>query len=182
VGANEITLACDYDVTHSGLEIIYLLGRFGTAVDGTQVAVTEAPATLALGDWVGQGLAFYSGSVAYRQTIRPHLAAGQRLFVRAPEYRGAAVRVLVNGRPAGVIAWEPCEVDITDALAGAGQADLAIQVVGHRRNSHGPHHLNEKWPPWTGPAQYVADKNHWFDGYQLVPCGLMAPPELVVKE
>jgi hypothetical protein len=29
-----------------------------------------------------------------------------------------------------------------------------VEVLGHRRNSHGPMHLGEKWPRWTGPGQY----------------------------
>ena len=33
LGANEIVLECDYPETHRGLEIVYLLGNFGTAVD-----------------------------------------------------------------------------------------------------------------------------------------------------
>ena len=70
---------------------------------------------------------------------------------------------------------------LVNASAG-GEAALAIEVIGHRRNSHGPLHLAEKWPPWTGPAEFVAGPDRWFDGYQLVPCGLMAPPELVVRE
>ena len=180
-GDNEITLQCDYDCTHSGFEIIYLLGNFGAAVDGTKVAVTAAPTALTLGDWVGQGLAFYSGSVSYRTVIQPQAGPGQRLLVRLGDYRGAAVRVLVDGRPAGIIGWEPCEVDITDFVAGPGPADLAIEVIGHRRNSHGPHHLAQKWPPWTGPGEYVATGDRWFEGYQLVPCGLMSPPQLVVQ-
>jgi hypothetical protein len=180
-GANEITLQCQYDCTHSGLEIIYLLGHFGTAVDGTKVSVTAAPATLTLGDWVSQGLAFYSGSVSYRTAIHPQVGDGQRLFVRLGDYRGAAVRVLVDGRPAGVIAWEPCELDITDFAAGSGPAELTLEVIGHRRNSHGPHHLAQKWPPWTGPGEYVATGDRWFEGYQRVPCGLMSAPQVVVQ-
>jgi len=180
-GANEITLQCDYDVTHSGFEIIYLLGDFGTTVDGTNVAVAAPPASLAIGDWVGQGLAFYSGSVGYRQTIRPKIKAGERLSVRLGEFRGVAVRVLVDGRPAGVLAWEPYELDITDLVHGSDEAELVLEVIGHRRNSHGPHHFSEKWPSWTGPGEYVATGDRWFEGYQLVPCGLMSPPALVVK-
>jgi len=181
-GENEITLKCDYDCTHSGLEIIYLLGHFGAAVEGTSVAVTAAPASLALGDWCEQGLAFYGGSVSYRQTIEPRLARGQRLVVRLGEFRGAAVRVMAGGWPAGIIAWEPYEADITDFLPPSGPVELAIEVLGHRRNSHGPLHLAEKWPRWTGPGEFVAAGERWFEGYQLVPCGLMAAPQLVVRE
>ncbi len=179
-GANEIVLACDYTPAHPGLEIVYLLGQFGAEARGAEAAMVALPETLALGDWTAQGLAFYAGAVAYETTITPDLNAGERLFVRVPAYRGVAVRVLVDGRPAGVIAWEPNEVEIT-SLVGDGPAALQIEVIGHRRNSHGPFHLTEKWPTWTGPDSYQPGPARWQDDYQLVPCGLMAPPELVVK-
>ena len=180
LGANEVLLECDYLETFSGLEIVYLLGHFGTKVKGTQLTMTKLPADLKLGDWVPQGLAFYSGSVAYQKTIKSKLKKGQRLFVQIPEYRGVAVRVIVNGRNAGVVAWEPNEIDITACLDGESN-DLRIEVLGHRRNSHGPHHLKERWPRWTGPSEYKAPRDRWLDGYCLVPCGLMAAPKLVVK-
>jgi len=179
-GANELVLECDYPETHRGLEIVYLLGNFGTAVADTAVAITAPPASLKIGDWCEQGLAFYSGSVAYRRTLDIKPAAGERVFVRVPDYRGVAVRVLVNGRTAGVIGWEPNEVEITGLLAGS-PVDLAIEVVGHRRNSHGPFHLTEKWPHWTGPGAFVCPEV-WLEGYQLVPCGLMAPPVVEVRK
>ncbi len=179
LGRNEVVLTCDYDENHPGLEIAYLLGDFGVEVKGTDVIMTARPDVLKIGDWVKQGLPFYSGSVSYYRTIKPKLRKGERLFVRVPDYRGVAVRVLVDGRSAGVIAWEPNEVDITDLVSG-GSVDLAIEVIGHRRNSHGPLHLNEKWPTWTGPGQYVTSGKEWIDSYQLVPCGLMDPPRLVV--
>ena len=72
------------------------------------------------------------------------------------------------------------EVEITDVI-GAGRATLQIEVIGHRRNSHGPFHLSEKWPKWTGPAEFQAGGDAWFEGYQLVPCGLMAPPKRITR-
>ena len=111
LGNNEVRLECDYVETHPGLEIIYLLGNFGAAVTGHDVTLTKLPATLRLGDWCRQGLPFYSGSVAYGKTLHPKLRAGERLFVQIPDYRGVAVRVLVNGRLAGIAAWEPQEVE-----------------------------------------------------------------------
>ena len=179
-GKNEITLRCDYTEEHPGLEIIYLLGNFGAAVNGTSVALTPMPTALRIGDWCRQGLAFYSGSVAYAAPIRPKLRKGDRLIVAVPDYRGAAVRVLVNGAEAGIIGWQPNEVDVTDFLVD-GANDLRIQVIGHRRNSHGPLHSAKKWPHWTGPGEFVSHGDAWIDGYQLVPCGLMKPPELIVR-
>jgi hypothetical protein len=180
VGANEIALTCRYDENHSGLELVYLLGSFGVAVRGAEAVMTRAPKRLRVGDWVKQGLAFYAGHVTYEKTIRPRLRKGERLFVRAPEYRGIALRVLVNGRVAGLAPWEPNEVEITPFLNG-GAVRLGIQVLGHRRNSHGPLHHRPKWPRWTGPDEFKSRGRKWADGYQLVPCGLMREPELVVK-
>ncbi len=97
-----------------------------------------------------------------------------------PEYNGTAVRILVNGKTAGIIAWEPNEVDITDFLQEGGMVDLRIEVIGHRRNSHGPLHHAKKWPVSTGPYTYLTTGKLWTDQYQLVPCGLMKSPKLLL--
>jgi hypothetical protein len=180
IGANELTLACDYTEDHPGLEVVYLLGAFGTEVDGTSVAVTALPASLALGDWVPQGLAFYSGSVSYRRRVSVEANPGEKVFVRLPDYRGVAFRVLVNGEVAGVSGWAPHEVEVTGRV-GREPVEMQIEIIGHRRNSHGPFHINEKWPSWTGPGEYAYNPKRWTDGYQLVPCGILAEPQIVVK-
>ncbi|NLX59419.1 MAG: hypothetical protein GXY74_10075 [Phycisphaerae bacterium] len=182
LGENCLELVCDYSELHPGLEIVYLLGSFGVKVAGADATLVAPPASLRIGDWVKQGLPFYSGSVCYTRTVRAKLRAGERLIVQTPEFRGTAVRVLVNGDEAGIVPWPPYELDVTDAVRAAGgeAVQLGIEVLGHRRNSHGPHHLNQKWTWWTGPGQYL-DRKNWFDGYQVVPCGLMAPPKLVVR-
>ena len=96
-----------------------------------------------------------------------------------PAYRGVAVRALVNGREAGLIGWEPNEVDLTDLLTPGGAKNLLqIEVVGHRRNSHGPLHLRERWPGWTGPQEFLRGKER---GYRLAPCGLLAAPVISVR-
>jgi len=182
-GMNEVTLEGDYDESHPGLEIVYLLGRFGTAVEGVDVRVTEEPRSLSLGDWVPRGLAFYAGSVIYRKKARLTRLPGERLFLQCPDYRGVAVRVVVNSKNAGIIAWEPNEVDISECVPeGTSEADIRIEVIGHRRNSHGPLHHAKKWPAWTGPAEFVTTGADWTDGYQLVPCGLMKPPIVLTRK
>jgi hypothetical protein len=180
-GENELILSCDYREDHPGLEIVYLLGNFGAAVEGTAVAMTAPAPAITIGDWVPQGLAFFGGNLTYRTKVKACAAPGERLFVHVPSYRGVAVRVLVDGKEAGIAAWEPNEVDVTDFLHG-GEAELSIEVLGHRRNSHGPFHLNEKWPAWTGPDEFQRKDATWFEGYQLVPCGLMAAPEIVTRK
>lgn len=181
-GANELLLECDYNESHPGLEIVYLLGNFGTKLAGTSARITRLPDKLQLGDWCKQGLVFYSGSIVYQTRINPKLNAGEKLFVAVPDYHGTALRVTVEGKIAGVIAWEPNEIDITGLAAGKNEIMIGLEVIGHRRNSHGPFHLNKKWPRWTGSHQFKTSGENWFDGYQLVPCGLMQPPQLVIKK
>ena len=108
------------------------------------------------------------------------IAPSLRLVLVVPEYRGAAVRVLVDGKSAGIIAWHPQEIDITDLLKDS-PVRLEIEVVGHRRNSHGPLHQKEKWPLFTGSGNFNSSGDDWTDGYQLVPCGLMVDPRLEVR-
>ncbi|MGQ9662653.1 MAG: hypothetical protein ACUVWX_10015 [Kiritimatiellia bacterium] len=181
LGRNELILECDYRDDHPGLETVFILGNFGTEVQATNVAIVEPPRQLRLGDWVPQGLAFYSGSVTYQYQIAPELKPEERIFVRVPEPRGVAVCVWVNGVRAGLAAWPPYEVEITNHLGQERPVRLDIQVLGHRRNSHGPLHYHEKWPAWTGPHEFVSEGDKWVESYQLVPCGLMKAPELVIR-
>ena len=74
---------------------------------GRNVVVNKLPEKLKLGNLVKQGLAFYSGAVSYLKTIRPRMGGRERLFVEIPKYHGTCVRVLVNGKSAGIISWEP---------------------------------------------------------------------------
>lgn len=104
--------------------------------------------------------------------------------MRVPAYGSVAVRVLVGGRVAGIAAWDPNEVEITDLVrqAATDHVELQLQVLGHRRNSHGPLHYCVEFPTMTGPWHFVTQDTDWTDGYQSVPMGLLAPPSLVVKE
>ncbi len=181
-GANRIRVHCDYPEDHPGLEIVYLLGQFGTKLKGAEVSLTALPDKLKIGDWCKQGLTFYSGSVSYGTTLRPKLKKGERLVVAIPAYRGVGVRLLVDGAEAGIVAWDPHELDITELVADRKSVELRVEVLGHRRNSHGPHHFPEQWPRWTGPGQYVVHDKAWIDKYQLVPCGLMKPPQLQIRK
>jgi hypothetical protein len=180
VGTNEVVLSCDYDEDHPGFEIIYLLGSFGVKVHGTDVSLTARPRSLKLGSWVRQGLPFYSGSVGYTTTVTPKLRKGERLFVSVPQYKGVAARVLVDGQQAGMTAWEPNEVEITKFVTGS-PVSLCVEVIGHRRNSHGPLHQKSKDPGWTGPGNYVTRPWDWTEEYHLVATGLMKEPVLVTR-
>jgi len=176
-GNNEITLECDYNGSHPGLEMVYLLGNFGVTLKDRQSIITSIPDKLKIGDWCRQGLPFYSGSLIYSSMVKNPLRPGERLFVTLPDYRGACIRILIDGVPSGLIAWPPQELDLTDFIP-AGRFELGIEVIGSRRNSHGPFHCRSKWPNWTGPGEF---KQYDVADYQLVPSGLLQAPVMEVR-
>jgi hypothetical protein len=176
VGQNEITLHTKYTENFSGLEIIYLLGHFGVQHDNKRTEICSLPITLKLGDWVKQKLPFYSGHVNYLCETNISKKNQERVFLRIPDFNGTAVKVFVNDNNAGTIAWNPKEIDITNFLNGS-KTNIRIQVLGHRRNSHGPFHGGKQWFEWTGPSQFLHKDNE----YQLVPCGLLKAPEILYK-
>ena len=180
VGKNEVTLTTDF-TPEDELEAMFLLGSFGVSVKGTECELVQPTQALKLGSWVKQGLPFYGGAVTYRFKMKGAPAKGERAFLSAPNFRGAMGRVLVNGEQAGYLLWPPYEVDITDLLKKTGN-EIALQVIGSRRNTFGP--LHEKNPnPWAvGPGNFVTMGEDWSEEYVLKPCGLMEAPVVVVKK
>jgi len=175
LGRNEIALSIAY-TEDDGLEASFLLGWFGVAVEATEASIVAPPRKLRPGDWCKLGLPFYSGAVTYewRAEIEPP-SNGERVFLAVPRFRGACARVLVNGRQAGIIAWQPHELDITD-LVGEGENMIGVEVISSRRNSFGPLHQAEPEDHWTGPLQFITTGDRWTDAYNLKPHGLLAPP------
>ena len=170
IGENSLELHCPaYHELLPGLETIYLLGNFGVKGD----TLTPLPKTLEIGDWCSQGFQNYAGNLTYRTTFRKPETDGP-VVLEIPEWRGVALGVRVNGSDPIMIPWPPFSADITSLLKD-GENVLEIEVLGHRRNSHGPFYLTTKWPNWTGPAEF---KRYLVTNRQLVPCGLLEPPVL----
>jgi hypothetical protein len=179
-GDNKLLLAGTMD-DDCNLEACFLLGDMAVRVDGSSVSIAGPVGRVALGDWTTQGLPFYSGNVAFRARVRPGLRDGERLFVEVPEFAGAGVRVLVDGSEAGVLAWPPYEIEVTDMVAGRDEAALTIELLGHRRNAFGPLHCLPVRPESVRPATFATSGEQWQDAYSLVPMGIMAPPRLSVR-
>jgi hypothetical protein len=92
--------------------------------------------SLAFGSWTQQGLAFYSGNVTYHLSV----TTDGGIFLRCPHYRGACLRVRVDGADRGPIVFSPYELDLSDLAAGTHQID--ITVFNTRQNTFAPlHHL-----------------------------------------
>lgn len=180
LGRNSLLLKTNYDLNSFGLESLFLLGDFGVQLVGDDYPLLQPPVrSLQIGDWVPQGLPFYAGNILYeREFLAPQLSIGQHLRLSLPDYRGTAVKVYLNDQPVGIRAWEPYTFDLTEKLQ-PGRNRLGIEILGSRRNSHGPFYTEKPWCRWVGPGQFLETES---ERRQLVPCGMLQQPQLEIAE
>jgi hypothetical protein len=172
-GENTVTIKARPMTVYHELEPAYVLGDFSlepaergfTIVPPKPVEATDA-------GWDRQGCPFYAAGVSYTETFYLEKPAG-RYVVSLPNWLGSVTRVNVNGKPAGHIAWQPWECDVTDRIK-PGENTIEVVVVGTLKNTLGPHHAGSPrgaaWPPMfqrapqTGPPP---GKNYDTIGYGL---------------
>jgi len=175
-GENIITLAISPMSIFAELEPIHLTGDFGVepAEKGWRIVPAQP---LKAGEWVSQNLPFYSDRISYSSdyTLKP----GARHFVRLPEWHGTVAEVKVNGKSAGIIGWQPYEVEITP-LAKAGKNTVEVIVTGSLKNLLGPHHP-KIIKGMTGPGSFRRAPGSQPPGaqYDLERYGLMSGFEVV---
>lgn len=166
-GENQLILSGKYHENLPGLESVFILGEFGVF----ETKITKLPTTVEWGDWCVQGFPAYGGNFTYRMSVDAEKEG--RTFLNIPEWRGSAVGVRINGSEEQVLICPPFRVDLTDQLKYDGDDTVDICIYGHRRNVFGPFYSLEKWPSWTGPAQF---KTYETEKRQTVPCGILAEP------
>jgi hypothetical protein len=182
-GENEVLLRFDYRPDME-IEDAYLVGDFGVALkDGESVrqpgamTLVEMPKRLELGSWIGQGLDFYGGSVLYKMGAEGP-EAGKRLLIDYSRIDCACAAAHCNGNVFPT-PWRPFVADVT-AGSAVGPNDIAVEVIGGRKNILGP--LHTPWGPGTGPDAFDPRHPAWKRAYQLKDHGLMGPVKaLTVK-
>ena len=179
-GINELELSCLYNLDVE-IEDIFLVGDFGVKrVDPCTMAITREPARLKDGSWVDQGYPFYSGTIRYQKQFRMSPSRKANYVLRLANPVGTLFSVSLNGREVGSMWKQPWELDITKALR-RGDNSLDIEVVSSLRNTFGPlHHRGGDKLPWTGPGEFVTEKD-WIDQYQFAAYGLLKGVEVVVS-
>lgn len=173
-GRNEITVKTLYKFsTH--LESVYLIGDFCVRAElKNAVIYGKMPQKLAMCSLAEQGMPFYSGNVTYKlphesYKDKAQLRDSERLFLSA-EFFGAAVRVKDGESLDEIIAWEPYEVEITDAVKA--EKDLYVTVLGTRKNTFGPLHVVPCVVHRCGHGSFTTEGDDWTDEYNLIEDGL----------
>lgn len=156
-GENEIEMSGAFN-SETGLESIYLLGKFGVTLPST---IERLPKFLRQGDIGPQGLPFYSGSVIYHTGIR-----GKDVCVELRELNCALAVVRGGREEKKYIVCAPYSAEISV------KKELTIECVFTRRNTFGPHH-NLPYPDISyPPACFVSEGANWTDDYVLENQGM----------
>jgi hypothetical protein len=169
-GENTITIKTSPMKIHAEIEPIYLVGDFSVEPVSKGFIIKSPQSKYSTGSWLSQGLPFYSWGMTYSKVFSIDKPEG-KYEVALGEWKGTVAEVMVNGQPAGIIAFPPYRTDLTGYIK-QGINKIDIKVIGSLRNLLGPHHNN---PPigisspgsWRNVKNYPAGKDYRMYDYGL---------------
>jgi hypothetical protein len=176
-GKNILTLSSPRMTILTEVMPVYILGDFLVKPAKQGFEITAGDLTDP-GSWKEAGLPFYSQKVAYTQTFTAVGSDSCFYRLKLGNWKGSVAEVLVNGESAGLIAFTPYELDITDKIR-EGPNEITVKVTGSLKNTFGVFfNRNENWI-W-GPFSWVQapDRLPLASDYSLRDYGLFEPFEL----
>lgn len=178
-GKNTLTLKAPRMNVLAEVMPVYFIGDFlvKPAKQGFEIAGGNISG---LGSWREAGLPFYSQKVTYSQTYNVTKTGATAFKVKLNKWNGSVAEVLVNGKQAGLIAWQPNELDVT-SLLNDGDNEITVKIVGSLKNTFG-YFFKEanKWIYGPHEWNYAPEKAPDASGYFLIDYGLMEPFELMM--
>jgi hypothetical protein len=151
-GKNTLTLTAPRMHILAEIMPVYFLGDFlvKPAVHGFEITNGNISSA---GSWREAGLPFYSQDVSYSRSFTMKKTEGSSYKVKLKKWNGTVADVLVNGQPAGLIAWQPYELDITSLLK-EGDNSIKVNVTGSLKNTFGVFYdKNDDWI--IGPHSWI---------------------------
>jgi hypothetical protein len=157
---------------------VYLLGDFLVKPAKQGFEITGG-AIESLGSWREAGLPFYSQEVSYSQKFSVSKANESAFKVKLNEWNGSVAEVFVNGQSAGLIAWQPNELDVTNLLK-EGENEITVKVTGSLKSTFGFfYQKNDNWifgpHSWNNAPKKIPEASEYF----LMDYGMFEAFELV---
>jgi len=217
-GSNLAVMTCEYraiDTSTSGLqgqhearagseiEAVYIVGDF--AVDGirsdetpdTSLRYTSRQLIKEKNEtgWnlSGNGYPFFTGRVVLSDTLTLEAAGkGEKIFLALADMKAPIARVKINHQDAGLLVWDPLELDITGLIV-AGENLVEIEFASSLRNALGPFHREagepdscwrNAWDDLTGVTafEHADEASVWTDDYFVIHFGALKTPNVVVRK
>ncbi|MDO9465593.1 MAG: glycosyl hydrolase [bacterium] len=173
-GKNEVLLVTKKYQQDVELENCYILGDF--TVNKDNLVLEKAKDKLKTGNWVGQGFPFYPGSITYKQDMSVDKKKNRKYILKINKHKAAIINIKINNRQAGLLCWEPYELDITKLLK-RGTNKISLELVGSLRNMLGPLHYKGKLKS-VGPGHFCKEEK-WTDKYKFVSYGIFGKVEIL---
>lgn len=160
-----------------GLENYFLLGDFGVVLKGVKKKIVKAEDKIGFSSITSQGMPFYGGNISYKAKVNlPECS----LKIRASYYRGALIKVLIDGKEAGKIAFDPYCIE-TEHIS-AGEHEFEFILYGNRYNSFAALHCCGDKREWFGPDMWYTKGDEWSYEYQVKDTGILASPVIECYE
>ncbi len=174
-GENVITVDLRFgDITQ--IEAYYLLGHFGVEHHGVSSTVTALPEKLYFENIASQKLPFYGANIKYSFEIE----GGGKKTVEVSKYRGAVIKVYVDGNHKGYIDFPPHRCDLGEL--SEGKHTVTLEFFGNRMNTLGQLHNTNDDIPWANNDSWRTKGRFWTDDYLFYPTGIMTSPRILTEE
>ncbi len=174
-GENELIIDLRFgDITQ--LEAYYVLGNFGVEHHGVDSRITALPEVLYFDNIVSQKLPFYGANIKYSFKIN----GGGKKTLEISRYRGAVIKVYVDGEHKGYIDFPPHRCDLGELADGEHTVDLVF--FGNRMNTLGQLHNTDDNIPWSNGRAWRTNGRFWTDEYMFYPTGIMTAPRILTEK
>ncbi|HOO56082.1 MAG TPA: glycosyl hydrolase [bacterium] len=116
----------------------------------------------------GPGWPFFSGTIRLASEFNADPQTGEKYFIELDGFNCDVAEFSVNGKPAGVIAFHPYKIEVTD-LVKSGSNSIEMSLTGNNRNLLGPQHSILKTFKYVSPRDFPETFTR---GYNLNPFGV----------
>ena len=178
IGENVISIFMRPMSIYAEIEPVYVIGNFD--LEPQEQGWKLVPQTaLETGSWKKQGLPFYAYDIRYSKKVD---GLNGPVKVKLNAWEGTVASIFVNGEKAGIIGWQPYELDISEFVS-AEENRIDVYVTGSFKNLLGPHHNVTRRgivTPWS--FKYAPEQQPQGTDYDLLDYGLMEDFDIFVSE
>ncbi len=174
-GTNILEITYPFGESHN-LESVFILGKFGVRLNGTEKTIIPMPEKIGFGNIVTQGFPFYGGNITYKMPVE---VTDNKLEIIASDYIGTLIDVKLDGKDLGKIIYPPYYIKADNICNGKHIAEVTL--LGNRYNTFGPVHLVDEKESWHGPDAWRSENNNWSYEYVLRKIGILKAPIIKTK-
>jgi hypothetical protein len=157
-GTNVVDVSVQPMSIYAEIEPVYVIGDFSVVPEKHGWSISAPVKSFGLGSWKAQKQPFYPWDFSYSKEYviddltRPYA-------VRLNKWNGTVAEVYVNGEKAGVIGFDPYQLDVTKFLK-EGSNTVEVRVIGSHKNLLGPLY---------DTSSGLASPWHWKNGRNDMP-------------